>query len=329
MNVEPLVFIRRELRIFLKTRPRLSPTQPKPEPRAKIWQNVNTSRSEYLSVFGNRVHIRRWGDSSSTPLFLLHGWMDVSASFQFIVDHLRANWNVIALDWPGFGRSDWLNRTYYFPDYFAVLDAVLDKYSPSESARLVGHSMGGNIVSVYAGIRPQRVQAVMSLEGFGIAPTKPDMAGDRFNKWLDQLKDVRHPKRYASRETIVTRLLGRDPYLTREKAEFLAMHLTCGGDVDVAWAADPFHHIANPILYRLDESVALWRRITCPVIWVVGRNSSIHDEFATRPGDWDMRTSCFSKFKEIWVQDATHMLHHDRPDVIAKLIDEEMNAQWG
>ncbi|MBW4048964.1 MAG: alpha/beta hydrolase [Proteobacteria bacterium] len=260
------------------------------------------------------------------PLFLLHGWMDVSASFQFIVDHLSGDWNVIALDWPGFGLSDWLNRTYYFADYLAVLDAVLDRYSPSRGGRLVGHSMGGNIACLYAGIRPHRVEAIMSLEGFGIAPTSPAMAGERFVKWLDQLKDVRHPKRYPNRQGVVTRLLGRDPYLTKDKAEFLATHLTCGADGDWAWAADPFHRVANPVLYRLDESLAIWRSITCPVIWVVGRESAIHEEFAARPGDWDMRKSCFSTFKEIWVDDATHMLHHDRPDVIARLIDHELNA---
>ena len=290
-------------------------------------QNVKTTPySEYVSVLGSRVHLRRWGRASAMPLFLLHGWMDVSASFQFIVDHLTGDWNVIAVDWPGFGLSDWLNRTYYFPDYLAVLDAVLDRYSPSRGARLVGHSMGGNIACLYAGIRPHRVEAIMSLEGFGIAPTSPAMAGERLIKWLDQIKDVRHPKRYPNPQAVVTRLLGRDPYLTQEKAEFLATHLTCGGDADLAWAADPFHRVANPVLYRLDESVAIWRSIACPVIWVVGRESAIHEEFAARPGDWDMRKSSFLKFKEIWVDDATHMLHHDRPDVIARLIDHELNA---
>ncbi len=41
-------------------------------------------------------------------------------------------------------------------------------------ARLVGHSMGGNIACSYAGIRPERVRCVVNLEGFGLAADLAD-----------------------------------------------------------------------------------------------------------------------------------------------------------
>jgi alpha-beta hydrolase superfamily lysophospholipase len=37
---------------------------------------------------------------------MAHGWMDMSASFQFVVDALQGDWHVIAHDWRGFGLSE-------------------------------------------------------------------------------------------------------------------------------------------------------------------------------------------------------------------------------
>ena len=51
--------------------------------------DMKPSASVFADVRGLRYHLRCWGDPRSPKLFLLHGWMDVSASFQFLVDALR------------------------------------------------------------------------------------------------------------------------------------------------------------------------------------------------------------------------------------------------
>ena len=65
---------------------------------------MKPSQSHILQIRGLRYHMRTWGDPRDPKLVLLHGWMDVSASFQFLVDALRRDWYVIAPDWRGFGR---------------------------------------------------------------------------------------------------------------------------------------------------------------------------------------------------------------------------------
>ena len=42
------------------------------------------------------IHLREWGEESAPLLLLLHGWMDVSATFQFLVDAFSAEWHVVA-----------------------------------------------------------------------------------------------------------------------------------------------------------------------------------------------------------------------------------------
>ena len=45
---------------------------------------MKPSTSLFIDIRGLRYHIRSWGDNDAPKLFMLHGWMDVSASFQFI-----------------------------------------------------------------------------------------------------------------------------------------------------------------------------------------------------------------------------------------------------
>ncbi len=280
------------------------------------------SRSEFLDLPFIRLHVRHWGDPAAPALFLLHGWMDVSASFQFTVDALARKWNVIAPDWRGFGLSQWLHRPYYFADHVADLDGLLHHYSPQEPARLAGHSMGGIVACLYGGIRPDRVAGVVSLEGFGIAPSTPDMAPERFRKWLAALPSPPRMHVYADRAAFAARLLRDDRFLTAERASFLAEHLAREADGGVVWNGDPWHKAPGPYLFQLDESMAVWRRVTCPVRWVAGRESWVVREFAARPGDWEARRACFAQVEECWIDDAGHMLHHDQPEATARLIED-------
>ena len=70
--------------------------------------------------------------------------MDVSASFQFVADALGDDWRVLAPDWRGYGQTDSSGAdAYWFPDYLADLECLLDLLTPGVPVRLVGHSMGG------------------------------------------------------------------------------------------------------------------------------------------------------------------------------------------
>jgi len=292
---------------------------------------MRPSRSQYLDLPTVRLHIRRWGDPAAPTLFLLHGWMDVSASWQFVVDELRRDWNIVAPDWRGFGPSQWLRRPYVFADHIADLEAIVDHYAPDGRVRLAGHSMGGILATLYAGIRPERVERLVSLEGFGIAPMTSDMAPLRFRQWLDQLRAPPHMHAYPDRAAFARRLLKTDPFLTPARADFLSRHLARIGDGrtrgdkrrhGVIWNGDPWHKAVSPHLFRLEESMAIWRQARCPVLWVAARQSWVVRDYATRPGDWEARRACFADVREEWIEDSDHMLHHDQPAAVASLIEQ-------
>src|SRR5690606_33679054 len=188
------------------------------------YEPVHAAQSRFLNARGLRHHVLVWGDLSQvTPaqplLVMVHGWMDVGASFQFLVDALRqqAAWSdrpIVAIDWRGFGQTQApVTDTYFFADYLADLDCLLDELAPGPQIDLLGHSMGGNIVMLYAGLRPERIRRLVNLEGFGMPATRPHDAPARYLKWFEDVKSPKPLKDYATLSEVAQRLQANNPRL--------------------------------------------------------------------------------------------------------------------
>ena len=283
---------------------------------------MKESRSEFHTIRGLRYHVRTWGSAGARPLFLLHGWMDVAASFQFLVDSFARDWHVIAPDWRGFGLSEWRPEGYWFPDYYADLEALLGIYQPGEPVLLVGHSMGGVVASMYSGIRPDRVARLVSMEGLGLARHAPDQAPVRYAQWLDDLKDPSSFRPYRSLDEVAARLRKTNPRLSEARAAFLARHWAKREDNgDYVLLSDPVHKTVNPYLFRIDEAIACWRRITAPVLLVSGKLSDIPGRMKDTPEQLAERKSAFRNRREVELDQAGHMMHHDQPERLAPLME--------
>ena len=287
------------------------------------------SESTFIGVRGLRYHVRKWpgdaGQSGLPPLLMLHGFMDVAASFQFVVDCLPIERTVYAIDWRGFGLTDSPNvDSYWFADYLGDLDAVIDALSPAAPVDLLGHSMGGNIVMIYAGVRPARVRRLINLEGFGLPDSTATDAPIRYRKWLDQLKAPMRLRPYPDLDTVAARLQQNNHRLPLEKARWLAAHWSQQRP-DGQWhlLCDPAHKRINPILYREAEALACRREITAPVLWVEGKQSDLMDYYGDRfsRADWQARMDMLANCKQIVLDDCGHMLHHDQPDALAAQIE--------
>jgi pimeloyl-ACP methyl ester carboxylesterase len=253
---------------------------------------------------------------------MLRGWMDGAATFQFLVDALEGRWQVIAPDWRGFGASEANDGPYWFPDYLADLDALLDHYAPDDSICLIGHSMGGNIAGLYAGVRPERVRKLVLIEGLGLNAPTPDEAPARYRRWLDQVREPPPLRDYASVAELADRLRERNPRLTPLQADFLARQFCVEvANERVAFAADPWHRVVNPVLYRVEEAKACWKNVAAPVLWVMGAESPIRQLFAGDMEEYRSRLSCFRKLREVVVAGAGHNVQHDQPELLAELIE--------
>jgi len=289
---------------------------------------LSPSRSSHLELRHLRYHLRHWGPDDAPQIFMLHGWMDVGASFQFVVDALQKDWHIIAPDWRGYGQTEWPRADcYWFPDYMADLDAIIEALSPDKPINLVGHSMGGNVAMLYAGVRPERIKRLVNLEGFGLRGKHAEEAPERYAKWLSELRERPTLRAYASREEVAERLRKTNPRLTAERAHFLALHWSeerknAQGD-GIEWhiCGDPAHKISNPQLYRVEEIMACWRAITAPVLWLNGQESALRKHLTDVP-DYAARLHNIKNLRVMDIADAGHMLHHDQPAQVAQLIED-------
>jgi len=289
---------------------------------------LRAPRHETLRIRGIEIHLTRWGPllDSASPAFLLHGWLDTGDTFQFMVDAFRRDRPLVALDWRGFGRSEWPQQGYWFPDYLGDLDALLDRLSPGVPAQLIGHSMGGNIANTYAGLRPERVRCVINLEGFGLARTSPAQAPARLRTWLDQLKREPTVKDYASFEELAAVIRFRYPRFSDEQAGVVANAWgTLGADGRVRLAGDPRHHWVNPILYKREDTEACWRELRAPLLMLVGEESDALAKLGADGTEQAFR-AIFPHMQYARVAGAGHMLHIERPDVVAPLVESFLDA---
>ncbi len=287
------------------------------------------SRSEFTDVRGLRYHLRFWGDDrlvspDRPPLVMVHGWMDVGASFQFVVDAMADDRLVVAPDWRGFGLTDASPAdSYWFPDYLGDLDRLLDCLSPDQPVDLLGHSMGANVAMFYAGVRPQRVRRLVSLEGFGLPATRPASAPRRYARWLDELRLPVTLSDYASLDDVARRLRKTNPMLTAERAAWLAAHWS-RPDAQERWQilGDPAHKRSNPIQYQKDEALACWSCIEAPVLWVEGDSSRFPDAWGDSytKDEFHERLTIVPRVDKHLLSPAGHMLHHDQPEALAALL---------
>ena len=280
------------------------------------------SRTETITIRGLRYNIRHWGPASAPTVFFLHGWMDASPTFQFLVDSLKQDWHIIAPDWRGYGETEWLSRPYWFPDYYADLDALLNYFSPQKPVRVVAHSMGANIASNYAGVRPERISQLVMLDFLGLKPPVEDVSPLVIERWLDNIHKGPAPIVYRDHEAFANRLMALNPRLTEARADFLSYamgRMRLDGMVEML--CDPWHRIPAPSVYRIEDSMASWQRITAPVLKLIAQYGLIRQRFGAESAEFERRLGSFRTAQVVDIPDAGHNVQHDQPELIAQAIE--------
>lgn len=280
------------------------------------YQPRRPRRRESVLLRGLAHCVHRWGEAGGPLLVWLHGWMDTGATFQLTADHLPDHWDVVAPDWRGFGDSARAPDGYWFPDYLADLDALLAHYAGDRPVHLAGHSMGGNVACLYAGVRPERIERLVSVEGFGLPAVEPEEAPRRYRDWLLALEQSPDERHFPGAEALASYLRAQSPGLAAGPARFIARCWTRPARQGVVLRGDPRHRRPNPVVYRLAEAMACWRRISAPVLWVRGAESR-YARTLTQGADWPQRLACFTELRQAEIPGSGHSVHHECPVELA------------
>jgi pimeloyl-ACP methyl ester carboxylesterase len=124
---------------------------------------VKDAQSHYVSVAGNRIHYATAGRGEHTLVFV-HGWACHLGFWREQVAALADKARLVLIDLPGHGQSD-KPETVYTMDFFAEAVLAVLRDAKVEKATLIGHSMGGAVICRVHHHAPEKVAALVSVDG--------------------------------------------------------------------------------------------------------------------------------------------------------------------
>lgn len=266
--------------------------------------------------YSDRLKLQFWdfGQDGKPALVLVHGGLDHARSWDWVARSLRHYYHVYALDLRGHGNSAWAPGAMYSVAEDVLDLSVLLDIIGEFPIRLIGHSLGGIIVLHYAGLYPDRVQKVVSVEGIGFPEGHRihSPASERMRKWIERVREVerRNQKSYSSLEAAVARMKEANPHLSDEVARHLTLHGT-NWDANgcMVWKFDNYVRAFSPYGHNIADAAEVFSRITSPVLLFWGLES-----FAPVPAT-DPRVTAMSHCRVVPVAKAGHWVHHDQLDL--------------
>lgn len=273
-------------------------------------------RSEYIHANGIKHHILRINETSEDVILILHGYLDNGSSFEKIGTYLaETGFQIIIPDFRGHGRSDKapLGSYYHFADYVADIFFLLEELSINK-INILAHSMGGSVASIFSGIFPDRVNALMLLEGIGPPKMPPEIAPDRTKQWLFDLKRQRkkEPRVYKTINDVASRLQFVHSNIAEDVLIEVAKKSVRQSDEGYCFLFDPLHQTTSPSRFDAEAFEEYVSLITCPVLVVDGGGMENFPEF-------ESRVNKYKNLRRITIQNAGHMMHWTQPVSIAWL----------
>ena len=144
-------------------------------------------------------------------------------------------------------------------------------------------------------------RSFVNLEGFGLAPTRPEQAPRRYARWLNELHERPALRPYKDFDAIAERLRRNNPRLTRGKGGVPRAALGSRNGAEGVLRSDPAHKIVNPLLYRYEEVRACWAQVSAPVLWVDAAESDTLKRLGLTEAQHAERRSSFPNLDQVTV----------------------------
>ncbi len=290
-------------------------------PAEPHWTTIDWSEHvRDRTVRGRRVRYVELGDPAARPVVLVHG---ISSNWQNWLEQLARlaaeGYRAIALDLPGFGRSELpQEEEISMPGYGRLVDALCDELELGPVS-LVGHSMGGFIAAEAAISIPERVERLVLVGAAGISHVDMRRAPLAV---VGRLYPV-----LAARQLIQTRWVARRPLARhavlstifrhpgRIRAE-LIFEIVSGAGSE-GFPAAMLAIAAHDIRERLPE-------VGCPTLVLWGS-----DDLLAPVEDAQEYARLIPDVREVIMRDTGHMINSERPEAFNRLLLEFLAAPAG
>ena len=147
----------------------------------------------FVEINGIKTHYTDEGEGK--PVVLMHGWGSSLDAFVGIRQSLCGFCRVIALDFPGFGKSDMIAEPWDVSDYVAFFVRFLEELQ-IENPVLIGHSFGGRVILKSVGSGLVNADKIVLIDSAGVKHkrslrAKCRIAAFKTVKWFLLLPGIR------------------------------------------------------------------------------------------------------------------------------------------
>ena len=280
---------------------------------AEHWANIRDLRMRYIDWGAPK------GDDGREPILALHGLASSAHWYDIVAPLLRDRYRIITPDQRGHGQTTQASDGYGWHSVASDAVGLLDALG-IEKAIVFGHSWGGNVAVGLAAHYPERVAALVMIDGGFFSPQM--LPG-------------------ATWEAFSQRLAPRDVSGTR--AEFLAR---MSAQLAICWNAE-IERIVQTMVYERDGQIydilrpenqaqviramwddpasELWPKIQCPALIVPAGPSPerANTDFArTRKRMVELAATGIPNSRVHWIPDTIHDIGYHKPDELASVIAE-------
>jgi len=176
--------------------------------------------------------------------------------------------------------------------------------------------MGGGAALLYAGTEPERVRALVSIEGLGVPDTDPSSVPERVVSWLHDLeRTAQRVRRPLSFDAAMQRLRERFPRFSDASVRHLVEFGTRDVGGERVWKFDPLHQTRAPQPTYVAQAREFWKRVSCPVLYVEGTESGLR----LPPADLDERLTAL-RARRATIPESGHHPHLEQPEALVRAL---------
>ena len=294
-------------------------------------QHLKPQELTFNLPWGGSIAGKLWGRSDSEKkIIAIHGFLENAGSFDRLVPLLFANdefsktYSILAIDLPGHGYSSTRpdGVPYLFVNYLIDLKRVVNDIG-WKKILLMGHSLGGNISSLYAAVLSDQVERLILLDSGAVFALNVDLY---FTVLKDIMEDVNslyiHPitsKEYPTMEAIINRILEGNDKLNEQAAKVLAIRGTKKVENGFTFTRDIRLKSKNPIYFLSETDKTLFREIikhlTMPVLCIIA-SEGIYKSVEDLTGPVKDSNEKFG----VKIVFGNHHVHTNSPEIVAPLI---------
>lgn len=266
-------------------------------------------------------------------MLAIHGWMDNAGTFNYLAPLLRGH-AIHALDLPGHGLSDPRpdGVRYHNADFLDDIYAAMQHIAPNDGPLiLLGHSLGAGLLMLIAGIFPERVKALIIIDGLG------PISADPANYALDTRAALENLATYsASRkpisslaQAVAARRHGVAGMLSERASSALCERaLMETADGELSWRTDKRLRLNSLMRFSEAQVLSCIQAITAPCLLIVG-DAGLPNTLGKNHPRYAQRLAHFQQLQQVSLSGGHHLHLDDCPEQVAEAIVQFLAAQGG